>query len=176
MDALESEVAESFKMPSFKFLFFFLAIFAFCPCYSAEEGRPAPNFEAKLLNTDTFSSKSAAGNVVVLHFWATWCEACQKEMETLNSYYKHHHADGLQIVAINMDEPKQEVKVRELMKGYGFEAAFAKDASYKSYGRIWRLPLTFVIDRKGILQKDGWVLGHTLNSEDLEKTITPLLK
>ena len=38
---------------------------------------------------------------------------------------------------------------RALMKSYDLPWAFAKDSAFAKYGRIWRLPLTFVIDRKG---------------------------
>jgi hypothetical protein len=46
----------------------------------------------------------------------------------------------------------------------------------KGYGRIWRLPLTFVIDRRGILRKDGWYGDPLLDMATLERTVTPLLR
>jgi hypothetical protein len=62
------------------------------------------------------------------------------------------------------------------MKAYSFDAAFGRDASFKGYGRIWRLPLSFVIDRHGILRKDGWSGEAGIDEASLERDITPLLQ
>ena len=163
-------------MISARYLVLCLSLFFCLRCYPADEGKAAPEFSAKLFSGEKFFLKAVSGQVVILHFWATWCEPCRLEMPVLDAYYKQHRAEGLQMIAISMDEAKDESKARDAMKAFSFNAAMAKEASYKSYGRIWRLPLTFVIDRKGILRKDGWIQEHTLNPADLEKTVTPLLK
>ncbi len=159
-----------------KFLFFTLLVLAFCPCRSATVGKLAPEFEAKLINGEKFSLAKNSGQVVLIHFWASWCEACKTEMPLLDSYFKNHHDEGLQLIAISMDTAKHESKARELMMKYSFSSGFAREASFKSFGRIWRLPLTFLIDRNRILQKDGWILDHNMTLDDLEKVIGPLLK
>jgi len=143
---------------------------------AAEEGRLAPDFKAPLWNNQIFSLSEAKGQVVIVHFWATWCAACKIEMPALEAYFKKHRAEGLRIIALSLDTVKDERMVRDLMKKYSFEGGMAKKDSYKAYGRIWKLPLTFVIDRAGILQKDGWNLDHELGEGDLEKVVTPLLK
>jgi hypothetical protein len=74
-----------------------------------------------------------------------------------------------------MDDPEDEAKVRQLMSTFSFLAAMARDANFKGYGRIWRVPLTFVIDRDGILRKDGWYGDAGIDLPMLEKTVTPLL-
>jgi hypothetical protein len=43
------------------------------------------------------------------------------------------------------------------------------------YGRIWRLPMTFVVDRKGILRTNQWTDDRGLDEKALEQTIAPLL-
>ena len=140
------------------------------------EGEPAPPFETRLFDGTAFSLANQSGNVVVINFWATWCAPCREEMPALDAYYKRHRAEGLEIVAISMDSPKDEAKAREMMKAYSFPAAFVRETNGKGYGRIWRLPLTFVIDRKGILRKDGWYGDPLLDTATLEQTVTPLLR
>ncbi len=71
--------------------------------------------------------------------------------------------------------PKDEAKVREVTKGYAFPVGFEHDTYLKGYGRIWRLPLTFVVDRKGILRKDQWYGDPGLDALLLDQTLTPLL-
>jgi thiol-disulfide isomerase/thioredoxin len=140
-----------------------------------KEGEAAPPLEAKLLDGKSFSLAAASGKVVVVNFWATWCEPCRAEMPALNTYLEKHKAEGLEILAISMDVPGDDSKVRDVMRSYGFDAALGREASFKGYGRIWRLPLTFVIDRQGVLRKDGWYGDPGIDLPLLEKIVTPLL-
>ena len=144
--------------------------------YAADVGNPAPPIEAKLLDGTQFSLAGTSGNVVIVNFWATWCVPCRAEMPALDAYYQKHRAEGLQLLAISMDDPRDEAKVREVMRAFTFSAALARDASFKSYGRIWRIPLTFIIDRRGILRKDGWYGAAGIDLPLLESTVTPLLE
>lgn len=139
------------------------------------EGKAAPAFDARLLNGTNFSLDGAKGQVVVINFWATWCPPCRQEMPALDSYYQKHKGQGLKVIAVSLDEVNDEAKVNEVMKAYGFDAALEKDAHYQGYGRIWRLPLTFVIDRKGILRKDGWYGAAGIDQTLLDNVVTPLL-
>ena len=141
-----------------------------------EEGAPAPAFEATLLNGQPFSTEAARGQVVIINFWATWCPPCRQEMPAFEHYFQKHRDQGLRLIAVSLDEPEDEAKVREVMKAYSFDAALANSARYKGYGRIWRLPLTFVIDRKGVLRKDGWYGTAGIDQPLLEKMVTPLLE
>lgn len=143
---------------------------------ASESAKQAPAFTAKLFGGEGFSLAGASGQVVILHFWATWCAPCRAEMDALEAYFQKHRSEGLKLIAISMDSPKDEEKAREVMKKFSFSAAMSKDASYKGYGRIWHLPLTFVVDRKGILTKDAWQEEKGISVEILEKTVTPILQ
>ena len=146
------------------------------PAHAIKEGEPAPAAEAKLLDGTRFSLADYSGKVVVLNFWATWCVPCRAEMPALDTYYQKHRSEGLEIVAISMDDPKDESKVREVMRGFTFPGALVREVNVKGYGRIWRIPLTFVVDRRGILRRDGWYGDAGLDLQLLEKTVTPLLR
>ena len=143
---------------------------------AADVGQPAPEFKIKPFNGDEFVLSAARGQVVILHFWATWCVPCQKEMPALDAYYRQHRSEGLSVVAIAMDKENL-AKAQTGSAGYAFVSGPAKQASFKGYGRIWRLPLTFVIDRKGILRADGWDGNKSgIDAAALDATVTPLLK
>jgi cytochrome c biogenesis protein CcmG/thiol:disulfide interchange protein DsbE len=143
--------------------------------YPIEEGKPAPAFEVKLLDGNSFTLAAASGKVVIVNLWATWCGPCRAEMPALEAYYQKHKAEGLELVAISMDQPSDEPKVREVMRAFTFPAGMMRDSKFREYGRIWRIPLTFVIDRNGILRKDGWYGDPGIDLSSLEKTVTPLL-
>lgn len=144
--------------------------------WAVDEGKTAPPIEAKLINGKPFKLSGEAGNVVIVNFWASWCGPCREEMPALEAYYQRHKAEGLRILAISMDDPADDDKVREVMRSYSFPAGFNREAAYKGYGRIWRMPMTFVIDRHGILRKDGSVGEPKVDLPTLEKVVTPLLK
>jgi hypothetical protein len=97
-------------------------------------------------------------------------------MPAFESYYQKHREQGLKLIAVSLDEPGDEAKVREVMKAYSFDGAMEASTKHKGYGRIWRLPLTFVIDRKGMLRKDGWYGSAGIDQPLLEKIVTPLLE
>ena len=158
------------------FPIFLLIVFApLCLAKSVEEGKPAPSVNAKLLDGTTFALSGKMGKVVIINFWATWCAPCREEMPALETYYQQHRAEGLELIAISIDTPGDIEKVREVMRAYHFSAALIGDANVKEYGRIWRIPMTFIIDRKGILRKNGWSGAPKIDLIDLEKNVTPLL-
>lgn len=141
-----------------------------------EEGKPAPEFEIAMADGKVFRSAEAKGEVVVVNLWATWCTYCREEMPALETYYQRHKAEGLRMIAVSMDEAGDDAKVREVMQAYSYPAGVGRASNLKAFGRIWRLPMTFVIDRNGILRKDGSEGDPKVDLAALEKLVTPLLK
>ena len=146
------------------------------PAWAITEGAPAPPLDGRLFDGTRFSLAENAGKVVVLNFWASWCAPCREEMPALDAYYRRHRSEGLEMIAISMDSPRDEAKAREIMRAFSFPAAFARETTIKGYGRISLLPTTFVIDRQGVLRKDGRYGDTPLDTAILEKTVTPLLR
>jgi thiol-disulfide isomerase/thioredoxin len=143
---------------------------------AATEGRPAPALHARLLDGSAFDLSGDQGKVVIVHMWATWCGPCREEMPALDSYYRQHRDEGLILIALSMDEPQDEAKVRDLAKDFSFPVGLARHAQMPGYGRIWKLPLTFVVDRQGVLRKDQWQGDPGLDAKSLELNVTPLLR
>ncbi len=147
-----------------------------CLAASPKEGGPAPAFAVKALDGRQIDSTALKGKVVLLHFWATWCPPCREEMPALDAFYQQHRADGLEVVAVSMDDPADESKVREFTKGFAFPAAMIGDAHVAAYGRVWALPLSFLIDRDGTLRKADWTGGEKIDAATLDKVVLPLLR
>lgn len=160
---------------------YLLAIIGLCislPVLSADlaVGSAAPEIEARLL--DSSASVKLSGKqsrVTIVNFWATWCGPCKAEMPAIQAYYDLHKAQGLDILAISMDDAKDLPEVRKIAQKFSFPIALKADANFKGLGRIWRMPSTFVIDRDGILRKNGHVGEPEVNLPMLEALVTPLL-
>jgi thiol-disulfide isomerase/thioredoxin len=140
-------------------------------------GQVMPVVEAKLLDgTPTLRVGGGPGKVTIVNFWATWCAPCRAEMPDLQTYYERHKSQGLEVLAISMDEPRDLAAVRRVAQGFTFPVALKADANFKGLGRIWRMPSTFVVDRHGILRKNGHEGKPSVDLELLEAEVTPLLQ
>ncbi|MBL6751745.1 MAG: TlpA family protein disulfide reductase [Nevskia sp.] len=149
---------------------------AAAPAAPIEAGRPAPALSAQLLDGGRFDLAAHAGQVVVLNFWATWCVPCRAELPAFADYYRRHRGDGLAVLAVSMDDPEDLPKVRQVAATLPFPVAMYGQAQAAGYGRIWRLPITFVIDRQGILRVDGGSGDPVVYAPALlDKTLAPLL-
>lgn len=96
-------------------------------------------------------------------------------MPALEKFYKEHGANGFEVVAVSVEDAADEMKVRALAKDYSFPVAMIDTAKVEGFGRIWRLPLSFVIDRRGILQKGDWSGEQKIDADSLQKIVLPLL-
>ncbi len=139
-------------------------------------GRAAPPATLVKLDGRQISTKDLIGQVVILTFWATWCAPCREELPLLSEYAAHHAADGLSVLGFCLDTPDKLTDVRHIAQSLSFPVGLFAASSAHGYGRIWKLPVNFTIDRKGILIDDGWkdkTPEWTLSR--LEQVVTPLL-
>jgi thiol-disulfide isomerase/thioredoxin len=147
-----------------------------CVAQELVEGRAAPSVTAQLIDGGKFDLASERGKVVIVNFWATWCVPCREEMPALDAFYRAHKSEGLEILAISMDHSRDLAKVKEVMRSYQFPAALISRSQTRGYGSLWRMPITFMIDRRGALRFDGWKFAGKLDHAMLEKNIIPLLR
>jgi peroxiredoxin len=143
---------------------------------SPQVGEPAPPLTAPTLSGEVFRVQEQRGKVVLVRFWATWCVPCREELPIIDAYYRRQHPQGLEMIAVSVDSPNDQPKVEAEMQHFTFPAAMANSAQFKGYGRIWRMPMTFVIDRRGVLRIDTGVGDPVqIDQQWLEKNVTPLL-
>ena len=148
------------------------------PLWAAElvVGKPAPQIEARLLDgAESLQTAKLRGKVVIVNFWATWCAPCRAEMPALQAYLDQHQAEGLEVLAISMDEARDLAAVKKIAQQYSFKVALKADSHIAGLGRIWRMPTSFVIDKEGILQKNGHVGDAEITLAELDALVTPLL-
>ena len=67
--------------------------------------KPIPALALKDLQGTARSLKEWRGKVLVVHFWATWCEPCVAEMPTLMRLKDELRNEPFEVVAVNLEKP-----------------------------------------------------------------------
>ena len=134
-------------MQTFRLLFLLFLLCANTAYAALELGDSAPNIEGTLIDGKPFTLNSKRGTVVLVNFWASWCEPCREEMPAIQAFLKKNKEKGFEVLAITVDKPADMEQAKQIMGQYSFLFAEKKQIDYSGYGRIWRIPSTFIIDR-----------------------------
>ena len=112
---------------------------------------PAPTFIRSDLNGNRVNLRAYRGKVILLNFWATWCIPCRQELPRFAEWQKQYGPEGLQVIAVSMDDTPNPVRavVRKLEPDYPIIMGDAKLGT--RYGGVLGLPITFLIDRNGLV-------------------------
>lgn len=140
-------------------------------------GHPAPSLVLHTLDGKEIATEQLRGQVVILTFWATWCTPCRTELPVLSAYAATHASEGLQVLGFSLDGPENLAALRQIAKALSFPTGLLGSAWAGGYGRIWRLPVSFTVDRRGILVDNSWDdPDPAWTQQRLERLVTPLLR
>ena len=90
--------------------------------------------------------------MVLLNFWATWCAPCQVEIPHFIAWQSKYQADGLSIIGVSMDDDSAPVKSFVRKRGLNYPVVLGDEKLGLAYGGVLGLPVTYLIDRKGIIR------------------------
>ncbi|MDR2700945.1 MAG: TlpA family protein disulfide reductase [Spirochaetaceae bacterium] len=107
------------------------------------------DFSLPLLNGGSAALSAYKGKVVVLNFWATWCQPCRDEMPSMETFYKRFKSRGLEILAVDGGEDAATVLQFIRNNGYTFPVLLDRDNKVNSLYGIRAIPTTFILDREG---------------------------
>ena len=139
-------------------------------------GSPAPPLVLHTLDGRSIATRDLLGKVVIATFWATWCGPCREELPLLSAFQERHRAQGLEVLGFSLDTPDALASVREVAASLRFPVGLLGSAYAGAYGRIWRIPVSFTIDRHGRLADDGWNDSHPAwTRQRLQRVVVPLL-
>lgn len=109
-------------------------------------GKTAPSFELPLVAGGILSSEDLEGHPVVINFWASWCEPCREEANTLQAKWQEYRDRGVMVVGVNVQDRIQDAVA--FQKEFGLTFPSVRDNNlklYTSFG-VRGMPETFFID------------------------------
>ena len=154
---------------------------------STEGMKPVSDLVLKDLNDKQVSLKDYAGKVVLVNFWATWCDPCRTEIPWLMELRKKYNDKGFEVLGVAMDDEGKnvvqpfvekerfEVNGQKLPMDYPILLVGDSDAADKflgGIGGIVGLPTSVLVSRDGKRVKN--TIGP-VDPEKLERDIQSLL-
>jgi thiol-disulfide isomerase/thioredoxin len=137
-------------------------------------GRAAPALVSKDLDGRTHDLKTHRGKVVLVNFWATWCEPCREEMPSIQRLRDRMSGKRFAVLLINVDEP--DARVRRYMEETRVDLPNVMDQGKRVTGQwaVKVLPSTFLVGPDGRVRYR--VIGDMdWNSERAAQVIERLL-
>ena len=113
------------------------------------------------------------GNVVLIDFWASWCDQCRQEHNRLKSLYKQYKDKGLQIISISVDEDTNSWKKALQKAGLPWTQLSDRVGSRNVVGTQYgnrSIPINLLID------KEGYIIRKGLHGSELEKQLAVVFK
>lgn len=110
--------------------------------------KPAPGFDLPT-KSGNVTLDSLRGKVILVDFWASWCAPCRQSFPWMSKLYERYSADGLVIVAINLD------KKRELADDFLFDFSPPFIVAFDPTGKtaeafgVPAMPSSYVVSRNG---------------------------
>lgn len=129
--------------------------------------RPAPEFSRRDLDGARFSLADYRGKVVLLNFWATWCAPCLTEMPQFMEWQKQYAAQGFQVVGVSIDDSEAPAARTAEKLRLNYPVVMGDATLAEQYGGVLGVPVTFLIDRYGIVRAriNGESDTHAMESE-----------
>lgn len=131
-----------------------------------EIGQKVPQFSMRPLSSDSLSMDDLKGELILINFFATWCNPCMQEMPKLEKeIWQEYQDDGLQVYCVGREHTADELK--KFVKKKNLTVPVVPDPEREIYSHFASkyIPRNIIIDQQGkiIFQEIGY------NDEKLAK-------
>jgi len=113
------------------------------------QGTLAPDFSLPQLTGERLELSAYRGKVVLLDFWATWCDPCREEIPRFVDLQNEYGSQGLQIIGVSMDDEPGPVRDFSQRFKMNYPVVIGNARIGEVYGGVLGLPIAFLIGRDG---------------------------
>ena len=113
------------------------------------KGESMPSLAGADVQGKPFDLARLRGRVVVVNFWATWCEPCRDELPSLERLQKSRAGKRLDVITVNFGEQPERIKAfldREFVE---LRVVLDRDKDAAGRWKVGGLPMTFIVDAGG---------------------------
>lgn len=125
------------------------------------QGKAAPAFSLMTLDGKKVSLSDYKGHAVLVNFWATWCGPCKVEMPWFEQFQKQYAGQGLVILGLvdDVDAGKDVIAKTAQKTGATYPILLTDSKVQTAYGGVDVLPMSFYVDRNGVVVEETAGLG-----------------
>ncbi len=121
--------------------------------HQAASGLQAPDFELKDISGKTWKLSDLKGKIVLVNFWATWCDSCKEENPSLHKFIQSEKENkNLVILTILVNDSAQNAAEYLKKNNFDFTVLIDDKKTSAEYG-ITGVPETYIISKDGTLKK-----------------------
>ena len=124
---------------------------------AAQELKPAPATRAPALELADLEGRTHKladyrGKVVLVNFWATWCEPCRDEMPSIERLRASLEGRPFAVLAVNLAEPESRIRKFLDAMPLGFAVLLDRDAKVARAWQAKMLPATYIVGPDGVIR------------------------
>src|SRR5262245_18785676 len=108
---------------------------------------PAPDFELENIAGGKTRAADLKGKVLVVDFWATWCEPCIAEIPKFNKMAAEYKGRDVEVVGITVESAHDTIKPKVQETGMKYTVLVGNDAVVDGFGGLIGFPTTFVVTK-----------------------------
>lgn len=134
---------------------------------TVEEGAAAPEIRLTDVAGQSHTLARYRGHVVLLDFWATWCESCVLELPELRKLHERFRTQGFEILAASVDAGGRSALLPFIAQhSIPWRVLLADSETTRAY-RVFGLPAKFLIDPDGLVARryDGPIDPRVLETD-----------
>lgn len=137
-------------------------------------GEEAPDFILETFSGETYRLSDFQGSVVVVNFWASWCESCKPEAKDLEAAHQYYQPRG-DVLFLGVDYVDTEPEALSYLEEFQITYPNGPDlrTEISQAFRIRGVPETFIIDQNGLISH--LQIGPFKSLEEIKSLIKPLL-
>lgn len=136
-----------------------------------QTGSRAPDFALPGLDGGQVRLSDYHGQVVLVNFWATWCQPCKVEMPEIQAVHQARSVAGFTVIGVDQGESADQVRSYVTQGGYNWTFALDQSGGVSRTYAVYGIPQSYLIDRDG---KVAYMWFGPLTRDSLEHQLARL--